>query len=357
MANDKFYGYRPKMTKSSGKEGTVRSGAEEGNTYEHLGNVLDRLNPYEFKKGMDYELLAIGCARLKESTTEEREKATEKVIKNLTEHGGYYTSLITYETNYRNLKNKPTFKSWLKEQGEEYGMKEINQKFKNDKMTEPKVKVDKELKVSLKEAINKEIKQVLLEKKKEGDKLIKKSTGTTGPYGGPGSDELPDVTEKKGLSTFDKEREVVEKEIERFTILKSKQLEKYKKSKKDKKAISDYKDSLKVSEKDKKKLDKISDKFGVTKTEYKAKDIPGIIKKLEKRLKTIDKEEKAADDEVREEKKSIAATDLTREEQLRLLNIVKENGISLREGAMGVKTYYEIAKTAYLEGLAKGLEL
>ena len=107
----------------------------------------------------------------------------------------------------------------------------------------------------------------------------------------------------------------------------------------------------------KKKLDKISDKFGVTKTEYKAKDIPGIIKKLEKRLKTIDKEEKAADDEVREEKKSIAATDLTREAQLRLLNIVKENGISLREGAMGVKTYYEIAKTAYLEGLAKGLEL
>ena len=83
MANDKFYGYRPKMTKSSGKEGTVRSGAEEGNTYEHLGNVLDRLNPYEFKKGMDYELLAIGCARLKESTTEEREKATEKVLKNL----------------------------------------------------------------------------------------------------------------------------------------------------------------------------------------------------------------------------------------------------------------------------------
>ena len=115
--------------------------------------------------------------------------------------------------------------------------------------------------------------------------------------------------------------------------------------------------SVELSEKDKKKLDKISDKFGVTKTEYKAKDIPGIIKKLEKRLKTIDKEEKAADDEVREEKKSIAATDLTREEQLRLLNIVKENGISLREGAMGVKTYYEIAKTAYLEGLAKGLEL
>ena len=48
---------------------------------------------------------------------------------------------------------------------------------------------------------------------------------------------------------------------------------------------------------------------------------------------------------------------MTREEQIRLLNIIKENGISLREGAQGIKTYYEIAKASYLEGLSAGLRL
>ena len=68
MANNKLYGYTPDPSK------------------EEEGNRLDRLNPYEFKKGMDYELMAIGCYRLAESTVEEREKTTEKVIKNLIEY-------------------------------------------------------------------------------------------------------------------------------------------------------------------------------------------------------------------------------------------------------------------------------
>ena len=46
MANNKFYGYNPKP--SNNKE----------------GNRLDRVNPYEFKKGMDYELMELGCDRL-----------------------------------------------------------------------------------------------------------------------------------------------------------------------------------------------------------------------------------------------------------------------------------------------------
>ena len=357
MANDKFYGYKPKMTKASGKEGTIYSGAEEGNTYEHLGNALDRVNPYEFRKGMDYELTAIGCARLKESTPEEREKATTTVIKNLMEHGGYYTSLITYETLFRGRKNKPNFKSWLKEQGEEYGMKEIDQKFKNDKMTEPKVKIDnKDLSVSLKEAIKSEIKQILSEKKIDPTGRPNKKTKKNPDI--PGNDV--EVNEKKGsskVSKFDKERDIIKKEIERLTSVKDKFLEKYKKSKKDKKSISDYKNNLKLTPKDKSKLEKIADKFEVTKSEYTAKDIPGVIKKLEKRLKAVDKDEKAAADKLREEKTDIAATDLTREEQIRLLEICKQKGVSLREGASSIKTYYEIAKTAYLEGLAKGLKL
>ena len=48
---------------------------------------------------------------------------------------------------------------------------------------------------------------------------------------------------------------------------------------------------------------------------------------------------------------------MTREQHIKLLEIIKDNGISLREGAMGIKTYYEIAKSAYLEGLSNGLKI
>ena len=48
---------------------------------------------------------------------------------------------------------------------------------------------------------------------------------------------------------------------------------------------------------------------------------------------------------------------MTREEALKLLEIVKENGISLREGTDNVRVYYEIAKAAYLEGVANALQL
>ena len=78
---------------------------------------------------------------------------------------------------------------------------------------------------------------------------------------------------------------------------------------------------------------------------------------LEKRLKAVDKNEEEAVAKLREEKNEIALTDMTREEQLRLLNIIKEKGISLREGAQGLKIYYEIAKASFLEGLTKGAGL
>ena len=113
MANDKFYGYSPKNIKPSDKQGQAYAGLEKGGTYENIGNRLDRLNPYEFRKGMDYELTQLGVSRLAESTPEEREKATESVLKNLDENGGYYSALIQYETTYRNSDNKPTFKNWL----------------------------------------------------------------------------------------------------------------------------------------------------------------------------------------------------------------------------------------------------
>ena len=162
MANNKLHGYTPKTSN------------------EKDGNRLDRLNPNEFKKGMDYELTEVGCYRLAESTFEERETATEKVIKNLQEYGGYYSALISYETEYRNPvggSKKPSFKAYLKEM-QDYQMIEVDKKYSNDKMTEPKYKKEDyttkfetgkmgnfKLK-ALKEAIKKEI---IREAKKDKD--------------------------------------------------------------------------------------------------------------------------------------------------------------------------------------------
>ena len=56
-------------------------------------------------------------------------------------------------------------------------------------------------------------------------------------------------------------------------------------------------------------------------------------------------------------RREVALTHMTRAESLRLLEIVKENGISLREGTENIKVYYEIAKTAYLEGVINALKL
>ena len=85
MANDKYYGYSPKKETRKPSTGVT-----------DVGTRLDRVNPYEFRKGMDVELTSLGVSRLAESTPEEREKATETVLKNLDEHGGYYSALVHY---------------------------------------------------------------------------------------------------------------------------------------------------------------------------------------------------------------------------------------------------------------------
>ena len=85
--------------------------------------------------------------------------------------------------------------------------------------------------------------------------------------------------------------------------------------------------------------------------------LPDTVKLLGIRLKEIEKEEEEDLVAANELRLEVAKTDMTREQHIKLLEIIKENGISLREGAMGVKTYYEIAKAAYLEGLANGLKV
>jgi len=148
MANNRFYGYQPKVEKGS-------VGVPYG---EDLKMV--NVNPYEFKKGMDFELTTLGCSRLRESSIEEREKSTEKVLKNLEKHNAYYSALIHYQTEYRNSAEgqiKPTFNKWLKEFFSETEMKEVGQSYKTDKMVE------------LKEAIKSQVRKKLLEREDTDD--------------------------------------------------------------------------------------------------------------------------------------------------------------------------------------------
>jgi len=97
-----------------------------------------------------------------------------------------------------------------------------------------------------------------------------------------------------------------------------------------------------------KKIDK--DKY-----EKKVGDIPQQIKDINKRLGEISKEQEAITLKEKEDRRSVAETAMDREVHMELLNIIKEQGISLREGSESVKPYYEIAKIAYMEGLTAGL--
>jgi uncharacterized protein YoxC len=318
MANDKFYGYSPKNVKPSDKKGQAYAGLEKGGTYENLGNRLDRVNPYEFRKGMDYELTQLGVSRLAESTPEEREKATESVLTNLEEFGGYYSALIHYETQFRNKEDKPTFKTFLKEFYEETKMKEVTDK-KDNQMEEPKYdkkEYTTEFKGAteqLKEAIKKEIQNVLTEVKDE-DKEEKKAT--------------------KGAKKTSKGMKALDKEEDNLRDKKKKLQDKVKP------LIQDFNN---------KKIDK-------EKYLKKVGDIPQQIKDINKRLSDIEKEKDDIVLKEKEDRRTVAETAMDREVHMELLNIIKEQGISLREGSDSIRPYYEIAKIAYMEGLTAGLK-
>ena len=99
---------------------------------------FESVNPYEFKKGMYCELEKMGTS-LRESESDQREKATETVLKNLKDVPAYYSYMEHYETTTRNMDRKPSFKTFLKEL-EGHSMKEIGEKFTEDKMKEIKLK-------------------------------------------------------------------------------------------------------------------------------------------------------------------------------------------------------------------------
>ena len=141
MANNNFYGNKrnPKKVNFEGARGSVDL-------------EFESINPYEFKKGMNVELAKLGTG-LRESDEEQREKATELVIKNLKDVPAYYSMMEHYETVTKNIEGrKPTFKSFVKEMGE-YSMKEVKEKFTVNKMKE----------IKLRESVRTEVRNIINE--------------------------------------------------------------------------------------------------------------------------------------------------------------------------------------------------
>ena len=333
MANDKWAGYTPDSSKQKREGGSTE-----------INNRLDRINPYEFRKGMDYELTSIGCARLAESTIEEREKSTEIVLKNLEEHQAYYSALIQYTTgmNQAGQIDKMTFKKYLEENFPNTGgtgMQCVTKEFKNDKMTE------------LKEAIKSEIKNILSESNSVDDttrvkdrELKRKSMDTfaTGDDFGNLMDKKPS---KKDVKSVDKTSAVqIRKDIddakgdlEKAEKERSKHFAAYKKAKAKAKnddqeasAKKDYVDSIKT----------LQDTINKKKAE---------IKKKTDSLTDLSEERKQL-------RREVAKMMMDKDTHMEILKIVKEGGVIMNEGSEGVKMYYEIAKTAYQEGFMAALD-
>ena len=309
MANNKYAGYTPTPSKEKFE----------------MGNRLDRVNPYEFRKGMDYELTKMGCSRLAESTPEEREKSTEAVIKNLEEHAAYYSALIQFEAgmNHGGKINESSFKKYLESYTSERGdgMVEVNKEIKDDKMDKPKNADLNTIKMKtiqpLKEAITQEIKNILSEAKKDKEE----------------SDDDKDKKASKGAKGMAKKMKALDKEVEKLEKEKDKNKEKLKPS-----------------------LDKFKDgKMSADEYREKTKSLVDRNKEIVKRVKEIEKEKDAISLSEKLGRREVAKTMMEKDTHMAILEIIKEYGISLREGSEGVKAYYEIAKTAYQEGFMAGL--
>ena len=258
-----------------------------------------------------------------ESTPTERETATEKVLKNLEEHQAYYSALMQFESgmNQGGKINESSFKKYLEtytsERGD--GMVEVNKEIKDDKMVDAKPNDLNTIKMKtvqpLKEAIKKEILNILSEKKDDDDAKDEKkaSKGAKG--------------KEKKIKALDKEVEKLEKERE-------------KNKEKLQPALNKYKDGKMTADEYRKKSKELVDRN---------KEIVARVKEIEKEKDEISLKEKL-------DRREVAKTMMERDTHMEILNIIKEAGVSLREGSEGVKMYYEIAKTAYQEGFMAGLK-
>ena len=307
MANDKYYGYSPKKETRKPSTGVT-----------DVGTRLDRVNPYEFRKGMDVELTSLGVLRLAESTPEEREKVTEIVLKNLEEHQAYYSALVHYMTEFRNSDSKPNFKTFLKEFYGDTAMKEVKKdmKDKDNQMEEPKY--DKSI-YTLKEAIKAEVKNILFEEedKEPSKKQVKK--------------------DKKAMSLAKTKETLLNKKKDKEAL-----------EDKRKEAFEAYKDKIKNL--DPKQAKKEFDR-------YKKKEAPitAKIKNIDAEIKALDKTLEEAKETEREMRYEVAKTMMGKEIHMEMLKMMKELGVPMTETA-GVKMYYEVAKMAYMEGLTAGMK-
>ena len=347
MANDKYYGYTPAPSKQKREAGSTE-----------INNRLNKFNPYEFRKGMDYELTSIGCARLAESTIDEREKCTESVLKNLEEHGAYYSALIQYTTgmNHASKMEKNTFKTYLESytSGRGDGMQEVDKEFKNDKMVEPKY--DKSI-YTLKEAIEREVKSMLTEAKKEKDD----------DFDGPSDDEFEKTIPLKKKNTKKDRGTELDAELNDIKKAKSELEEKHEKAKeksfpkyqKDK-DVKAYKTALSLKDKEINKLKSLANKYTGKETGYNISTnvtYKEAVTLLDKRVTANKKEQEQFLKDTLKEKRDVSKMEMSRKDHMRLLEIIKEYGVNLREGSGAIKIHYEIAKASYLEGIAKGMKV
>ena len=227
---------------------------------------------------------------------------------------------------------------------EETRMKPVDKEYKNDKM------------VALKEAIKNEIRSILSEKMdpvgKEDDdinndgkvdktddylknkrKAISKAIGKKSVKEEEDDDDVTDKKAAKGAKKAAKGVKAIEKEIDKL--------------KDEKKKLKAKIDPLIAKFKDK-SLDKDSYMKKVGDTPKKIKDINSDIAKLEKDLD-------AALVKETEDMREVASSAMDRDVNRRLLEIIKESGVNLHEGAQGIKIHYDIARKAYMEGLTAGL--
>tara|TARA_R110002167_G_scaffold188155_1_gene389568 strand:- start:24 stop:1091 length:1068 start_codon:yes stop_codon:yes gene_type:complete len=355
MANNKLAGYTPDSSKQKREGGSTE-----------INNRLDRFNPYEFRKGMDYELTSIGCARLAESTIEEREKSTETVLKNLEEHQAYYSALIQYTIgmNQAGQINKMTFKKYLEENFPNTagtGMIEVTKEFKNDKMTDVKPKDINTIKMKtvqpLKEAIKREIAKLLLEGKEEED-----------DFDGPDDDALEkDIKKQMGRKKRKDRGDELDDELNAIKKAKDDFEEKHEKAKEKafptyqkNKDTAVYKKALSLKDKDINNLKSLANKYTGRDGGY---NVPAnvtykeAITLLGKRVTANKREQEQFLKDTLKEKRNVSKMEMTREDHMRLLEIIKEYGVDLREGSENIRMHYEIAKASYLEGIAKGMKI
>jgi len=197
-------------------------------------------------------------------------------------------------------------------------MKEVKNAFKTGKMEDADHKDDKM--TELKEAITQEIKNILSEAKKDKDE--------------PESDEDTDKKASKGAKGKEKALAALDKEIEKLKAEKDKNKDKLSAP------LKRYKDG-KLTADEYRKLSDATVKRN---------------KEIIKRLGEIEKEKEAISLSEKLGRREVAKTMMEKDTHMTILEIIKEYGISLREGSEGVKAYYEIAKTAYQEGFMEGLQ-